>query len=271
MALRLPGVRGVEVRLRGEAAHGWCFIATSKYVPTHSTRLTCVDCDVTRLSGATGHWHVDEDPAEWRAAHGGWPETPCGRRATGRSGIPSVRLYRQEPASVQYAVLAAGLSVTALRAGAVAGAARPHMPAPRPRHRHLHLADLGCGDGRVLLAAAGAHGVSGWGVELDESWSVWQGRPPGRASADVSIEQGDLLALPAARFAPGTVIFCYLLPAGLAKIAPLLREVLGAVPAALATLRWAVPGLEDLRLDAPDKGFRVYCSQRVRDTVIMST
>lgn len=32
----------------------------------------------------------------------------------------------------------------------------------------LHLADLGCGDGRVLLAAAGAHGVSGWGVELDE-------------------------------------------------------------------------------------------------------
>eukprot|EP00873_Tetraselmis_striata_P019093 jgi/Tetstr1/439357/TSEL_027792.t1 len=135
----------------------------------------------------------------------------------------------------------------------------------------LHLADLGCGDGRVLLAAAGAHGVSGWGVELDEELVRVARQAARKASADVSIEQGDLLALPAARFAPGTVIFCYLLPAGLAKIAPLLREVLGAVPAALATLRWAVPGLEDLRLDAPDKGFRVYCSQRVRDTVIMST
>mmetsp|Transcript_28177 Transcript_28177/g.70675 ORF Transcript_28177/g.70675 Transcript_28177/m.70675 type:complete len:137 (-) Transcript_28177:146-556(-) len=135
----------------------------------------------------------------------------------------------------------------------------------------LHLADLGCGDGRVLLAAAGAHGVSGWGVELDEELVRVARQAARKASADVSIEQGDLLALPAARFAPGTVIFCYLLPAGLAKIAPLLREVLGTVPAALATLRWAMPGLEDLRLDAPDKGFRVYCSQRVRDTVIMST
>eukprot|EP00873_Tetraselmis_striata_P019094 jgi/Tetstr1/439358/TSEL_027793.t1 len=105
---------GWKYGLRGEAAHGWCFIATSKYVPTHSTRLTCVDCDVTRLSGATGHWHVDEDPAEWRAAHGGWPEDPMWAESDWQSGIPSVRLYRQEPASVQYAVLAAGLSVTAL-------------------------------------------------------------------------------------------------------------------------------------------------------------
>lgn len=102
--------------LRGEASYGWCFTATAKFVPSHSTRLTCVDCDVTRMNGATGHWRVDEDPLAWREAHGGWPEDPVWAESDWQSGIPAVRLYQQEPMVVEYAVLGAGLAVTAATA-----------------------------------------------------------------------------------------------------------------------------------------------------------
>lgn len=86
-----------------------------------------------------------------------------------------------------------------------------------------------------------------------------------QAGVEARIEQADLLTLRADAFPPHTAVFCYLLPAGLAKLAPLLREVLATRRCALCTLRWPAPGLEDLRLEAPPgTAFHVYCSPGTR-------
>lgn len=74
------------------------------------------------------------------------------------------------------------------------------------------------------------------------------------------------------------MIFCYLLPAGLQKLAAMLRQALTTRRCALTTITWAVPGLEDLLSSegpsampfgpnhlgvgelSSSKGFYVYCS-----------
>mmetsp|Transcript_29393 Transcript_29393/g.82895 ORF Transcript_29393/g.82895 Transcript_29393/m.82895 type:complete len:204 (-) Transcript_29393:473-1084(-) len=96
-----------------EPGLGWCYTASTKYVPAHSTRLACKDCDFTRAWGGTGSWEVRDDPAEWRKANGGWPEDPIWTESDWSSGVPFVRFYQQEPKAVELAVLAAGAGVTA--------------------------------------------------------------------------------------------------------------------------------------------------------------
>ena len=96
-----------------EDGRGWCYKASAKFVPAHSTRLVCEDCDFTRALGGTGRWKVLEVGEESADPLGpGWPEDPVWSESNWPSGTPGVRLYQQEPMSTQFAVLAAGFGVT---------------------------------------------------------------------------------------------------------------------------------------------------------------
>jgi SAM-dependent methyltransferase len=69
--------------------------------------------------------------------------------------------------------------------------------------------DLGCGDGRIVIAAAALHGARGVGVEIDDKL-VEQARVDAKRAgvADrVRIEQGDLFAMD---FRDATVVMLYL-------------------------------------------------------------
>lgn len=78
--------------------------------------------------------------------------------------------------------------------------------------------DIGCGDGRLLLAAA-ARGARGVGVEYD---AVFAERATAAVAAKglqdtVSIVHGD--AVEVVDTSTATVVFVYLVPEGLAKVA----------------------------------------------------
>lgn len=92
---------------------GWCFDATVKFVPSHSTRLTCEGCDVTRNGGGVGRWRLNPDNAMWREKHGGWPEDPVWAESNWQADTPRILIYLREQAGTQYAVLVAGCAVTA--------------------------------------------------------------------------------------------------------------------------------------------------------------
>ena len=96
------------------------------------------------------------------------------------------------------------------------------------------LVDLGCGDGRVLLAAAAAcPGVRCTGYEFDPAIverahaSLRAAAAAGGASADaaarVAIHAGDAGA---ADLSAASVVFVYLVPAGLEAVRPSLEGVL---------------------------------------------
>ena len=92
------------------------------------------------------------------------------------------------------------------------------------------------------------------------SWGVLH-----QAKADVCIEQADIMELSSGKFEAGTVVFCYLLPAGLEKLRPMLRETLERRECVLTTLTWPVPGLDDLLSSSSSgAGFHVYCSTHKR-------
>ena len=96
------------------------------------------------------------------------------------------------------------------------------------------LLDLGCGDGRLLLAAAcSCPGVRARGVEADAELvrraraRVSEAAASGDASvaaaaARVSVEQGDACAASASDV---SVVFVYLVPRGLELVRPLLDAV----------------------------------------------
>ena len=71
--------------------------------------------------------------------------------------------------------------------------------------------DLGSGDGRIVIAAAGKYGARAVGVELDERLVALSRENARRAGVQerASFEQGDVLATPLAR---ASVVTVYLLP-----------------------------------------------------------
>ena len=83
------------------------------------------------------------------------------------------------------------------------------------------LADLGCGDGRILLAA-GKRGIRGIGVEIDPARAEVARRNVAAAGLEhlVTIETGDALEFDTSR---ATVVTAYLYPPLLAKLEPKLR------------------------------------------------
>src|SRR3982751_3431729 len=81
------------------------------------------------------------------------------------------------------------------------------------------VADLGSGDGRIVIAAARRFGARGLGIELDEKLARDSRENARRAGvADrVTIVQGDVLA---ADFSQASVVTVYLLPGLIDKLLP---------------------------------------------------
>ncbi|HET9441954.1 MAG TPA: methyltransferase domain-containing protein [Acidimicrobiales bacterium] len=98
------------------------------------------------------------------------------------------------------------------------------------------LVDLGCGDGRVMLRAAEAHGAVVTGVELDPDLAAAARRALAERGLAGTVVEGDFTETEVA----ADVVFAYLSPATLQRLA----RRLAALPAGtrLVTAGYAVPG-----------------------------
>lgn len=85
--------------------------------------------------------------------------------------------------------------------------------------------DLGCGDGRILIAAAQQVGCQGVGIDIDPAQIEAAQKSAKRASVATQLrfELGDLYE---ADFRAATVVMLYLLPHLNLKLLPLLRQQL---------------------------------------------
>jgi len=111
--------------------------------------------------------------------------------------------------------------------------------------------DIGCGDGRVLLAWAAAVGtcnISFVGIDIDETRikqateNFQQARAEGRIDSRVSISFHCTNALEATDlFQDATVLFLYLIPRGLRQIEPLIQNRKRRVITYMAPLPDATP------------------------------
>lgn len=122
------------------------------------------------------------------------------------------------------------------------------------------LYDLGCGDGRLLVAAA-IRGARALGVEYDERFvsKAQEMVQEARASELVEVVHGDASSID---LKPATKIFVYLVPSGLQRIAPLLNSALErGVP--IASYTFSIPGLHPTEVlsaetRAPECKVRIY-------------
>jgi cyclopropane fatty-acyl-phospholipid synthase-like methyltransferase len=85
--------------------------------------------------------------------------------------------------------------------------------------------DLGCGDGRIVIAAAAKYGARGYGIDIDPAPLIRARRDARRAGvADrVRFERGDLFQ---ADLRPATVVTLYLFESLNRRLAPKLRAEL---------------------------------------------
>src|SRR5207249_127600 len=79
--------------------------------------------------------------------------------------------------------------------------------------------DLGCGDGRILVAAAQKHGARGWGIDIDkECVKLARANVAAAKLGDrVTIAEGDLFE---ADFANADVVMLFLVPQALERLVP---------------------------------------------------
>ena len=82
------------------------------------------------------------------------------------------------------------------------------------------LVDLGCGDGRVVFAAAERTGCRATGIEIDRQLAQ---QAFSKARAGVSIMHGDVLQLPP-DYLSGKCVYVYLFPQVLEKLRPQLEH-----------------------------------------------
>jgi SAM-dependent methyltransferase len=87
--------------------------------------------------------------------------------------------------------------------------------------------DLGCGDGRIVIAAARQFGARGVGIDIDPERIKEANAAAARAgvSSRVRFEVGDLFD-PAVRISDATVVALYLLPSLNARLRPRLQNEL---------------------------------------------
>jgi hypothetical protein len=107
------------------------------------------------------------------------------------------------------------------------------------------VADLGCGDGRVLVAAA-RRGADVTGVESDAELAMQARTALAEAGLVGEVLEADLFAVDL----DVDVVFCYLTPATLQRLVPRLRDGMR-----LVTVDFDVPGLVP---DACDGAARLY-------------
>ena len=145
-------------------------------------------------------------------------------------------------------------SEDAVVAAALRAAARC-LPAPPTA-----VGDLGCGDGKVVIAAAASLGCPAWGLDLDASLLDTARRRAADAGVAhlTDFRRADITALGAADLpAPpeGSVLVVYLLPDALRKLAGLLGAAVRA-GAVVVAMRWPVPGLQ--AHETSHEGFHLY-------------
>jgi SAM-dependent methyltransferase len=134
--------------------------------------------------------------------------------------------------------IAAGVLLAAAMAAAQSSAVKrdvPYVPSPNPVvDGMLKLAgvkagdtvyDLGCGDGRIVIAAAKDHGAKGVGVDIDPE-RIQEARANAKTANvedKVKFQQNDLFK---ADIADATVVTLYLLPSVNERLKPkLLKEL----------------------------------------------
>ncbi|CAM9245659.1 unnamed protein product [Laminaria digitata] len=101
--------------------------------------------------------------------------------------------------------------------------------------------DLGCGDGRFLVEAVKASGARGVGVEYDKRFADRALKRVADASLELKIKiiHGNVLDIDADE---ATVVFIYLVPAGMAAVKEAMVSLLRA-GARVATYVFSLPGL----------------------------
>lgn len=115
--------------------------------------------------------------------------------------------------------------------------------------------DLGCGDGRFLLAAA-LRGARAFGIDYDATFVERARASASKAGvADlVEVVHGDASSTD---LGPATKIFVYLVPDGLRLVAPALIAALeGGVP--IATYTFSLPGLEPTQVLEAASGCKIW-------------
>ena len=137
----------------------------------------------------------------------------------------------------------------------------------RREHRLLELGpsdilvDLGCGDARLLVAAASQRGVSRcYGVEYDGA--VYRRAVARVAEQDaavaerVRVRHGDALQAQA-EVAAATAIFMYLVPTGMRAIAPQIIAAMRERGVRVVTYMFSLPGCEPRAVELY-KGTKIY-------------
>jgi ribosomal protein L11 methylase PrmA len=87
------------------------------------------------------------------------------------------------------------------------------------------LYDIGCGDGRIVIAAARTYGASGVGIDIDPKM-VERSRSNARAAGVESKVRFVCMDATKADVSPATVVTLYLLPESNALLRPLLEKQL---------------------------------------------
>ena len=119
------------------------------------------------------------------------------------------------------------------------------LAAVRPGERFV---DLGCGDGRVLLAAA-ARGAVVAGVECDPELAAEARARLGAAGVAGAVIEADIFEVDPG----GDVVFTYLSPATLQRLTPTLARLPAGTR--IVTVDFAVPGVDP---DAVAEGAQLY-------------
>jgi uncharacterized protein (TIGR03000 family) len=114
--------------------------------------------------------------------------------------------------------------------------------------------DLGCGDGRILVAAAKKYGVRGVGVDIDpvRVKEAKESAQKAGVSKLIEIRHGDALKVP--DLSRATVVMLYMLPEFMEKLGPTLKKELKPgtrvvahdypVPNWKADVTFSMPGVE---------------------------
>jgi outer membrane protein assembly factor BamB/protein-L-isoaspartate O-methyltransferase len=105
--------------------------------------------------------------------------------------------------------------------------------------------DLGSGDGRILIAAAKAHGCKAVGVEIDRELVKQSREAVKEAGVEklVTIEHGDLFE---ADFAKADVVAVYILPTMLAKLVPKFNKLKPG--SRIVAHAFAIPGVKPAKV-----------------------
>lgn len=116
-----------------------------------------------------------------------------------------------------------------------------------PMGKHDLLVDLGCGDGRVFLAARRRFGVRAMGFEVNP-WAYLMARIRCGGVKDIKIRREDFWRT---HLGDATVVFCYLFPDVMTRLANKLKAELrpGAV---VVSANFPVPGWDPQMVLNPD-------------------